>query len=198
MFYRLDLDGDPVAFVPNRNELWVTGSRNTTGLRTLLENGERSHFVPYALSPDLYALLDSQWQVYTPEDPTVRNSWLSLHRKRDAVDYDQQKTSLDAIQQKEKTDIFFASCTILKRKDGSEYSACVWTKGIDSLLPKTDRIVFLLDPPNKISISIPWEAAFSIVSGLMDRHPSLLPPRYRVRSFPSEGQIEQLRQFASK
>ena len=41
LIYRLSLDGDPVAFVPNRDQLWVTGTDNLAGLAAILKGGRR-------------------------------------------------------------------------------------------------------------------------------------------------------------
>ena len=44
VIYRLPLDGDPVVFVPNRDQLWVAGNRNVAGLKHMLKAGGESHF----------------------------------------------------------------------------------------------------------------------------------------------------------
>jgi hypothetical protein len=59
LIYRLSVDGDPVAFVPNRDQFWVTGTDNLAGLAAILKGGVQSHFKQgHPLSPDLYVLVD--------------------------------------------------------------------------------------------------------------------------------------------
>jgi hypothetical protein len=197
LVYRLPLEGEPVAFVPNRDQLWVTGELNRDGLKTMLEKGEPAHFAPYAVSPNLYLLSDGGWNAYIPEESHLRDTWLNIKRKRDALDYNQQKESLDTVHLNAKIDIFVAKYVVFKRKDSSEYSACVWSKGVDSLLPETETVFFLTDPANKVSFATSWQAAFSIVGSMMEKQPTLLPVRYRVRSFPSQAQVEELRRRAN-
>jgi hypothetical protein len=78
---------------------------------------------------------------------------------------------------------------------GKTYSACVWSNGADSFLPQTERIKFLINPDTKETVTIPWKAAMSLVSDLIEEDPELRPRRFRVRSFPSEEQISKLREL---
>lgn len=193
LIYRIPVHGERIGFVPNRDQLWVTGDRDNSALQTLLKIGEEAHFAPYPISPDLFILTDGNLQVYRPEDRFVLDSLLSLKRRRKALDYLQQKEALDAINVARGVDIFVASYLVFEREDGSQYSACVWSKGVDSLLPKADQLFFLLDKDTKDYIPVQWERAFSIVRELMQEDDGIVPERYRVRLFPSEDQLAQLR-----
>lgn len=193
--YRLSVEGSPVAFLPNRNRLWITGDMDTEGLRRILEAGKKSHFEEgRPLSPNLYILADGTWTLFVPEEPALRELCLSIKRDREALDYHQQKESLEKLHEQEKTDIFVASYAVVeKQQDKPQYSVCVWTKGVDSLLPRTDRIVFVIDSERKDFISVCWDVAISVLQDLMEQQPELRPVRYRVRSFPDEVQLAQLR-----
>jgi hypothetical protein len=167
--YRLDVDGDPVAYIPNRDALMVTGKRNTAGLRVILNAGAETHFKSgHALSPDLFLLENGVWKTYIPEDPALQEIWRSTRRNRDAADYSHQKQPLDKLQGSD--GVFVASFMMFKSKDGVEFSACVWTKDVDTSMPRTGN---LLEPD-----------------------PRLIPPRYRARQFPSDEQMAQLRRVA--
>lgn len=197
MIYRLSVDGDPVAFVPNRNELWLTGTNNTSGLAAILRDGMESHFNRgHPLSPDLYVLLDGTWKVYVPEDASLRDAWMKIKRRRDAIDYAQQQELLNAIHERENVDIYVASHKILERKDGFAYSVCVWTKGVDSSLPRAENIAFMVDPEGGDHFVVSWEAAASIVGNLLEEETEFVPVRYRVREFPNAAQIAELRRLA--
>ena len=197
LIYRLSVDGDPVAFVPNRDLLWVTGTNNSAGLAALLKGGLESHFkMGHPLSPDLYVLVDGTWKVHVPEDKSLREMWMKIKRQRDAIDYSQQQKLLNEIHEKEDIDIFVASYKIYERKDGFAYSACVWTNGIDSSLPRSENIAFMTDVENPDYFVVPWEAATSVVGDLLELEPDLAPVRYRARQFPSEEQLARLRPLA--
>ena len=197
LIYRLSVDGDPVAFVPNRDLLWVTGTNNTAALAALLKGGLESHFkMGHPLSPDLYVLVDGTWKVHVPEDKSLREMWMKIKRQRDAIDYSQQQKLLNEIHEKEDIDIFVASYKIYERKDGFAYSACVWTNGIDSSLPRSENIAFMADIENPDYFVVPWEAATSVVGDLLELEPDLAPVRYRARQFPSEEQLARLHPLA--
>ena len=196
LIYRLSLSGDPVALVPNRNQLWIAGSRNPDALDSLLKVAEVAHFEPYPISPSLFLLNDGAWSEYVSEDAAFRKLATSIRRRSEAVDYLQQKESLNAIHEEENVDIFVASFTVYQQKDGEEYSACVWTRDVDSLLPQTERIVFLVDQDASDHVMAPWQTAVSVVGELMEEEPGMRPPRHRVRSFPAEEQLARLRELA--
>ncbi len=191
--YRLDLDGDPVACVPNRDALMITGRNNSAGLRIVLKAGTENHFnAGHSVSPDLFVLEDGVWKTFLPEDPSLKEMWRNAKRQRNGMDYHQQKQLLDKLDE----DIFVASYMGFKSEDGSEFSVCAWTKGIDSSLPKAEVLGFVVDPVTKDQFMVPWDDAFPIVSGLLEQESGLIPVRYRAREFPDDQQIAQLRKLA--
>jgi hypothetical protein len=197
LIYRLSVDGDPVAFVPNRDEFLVTGSNNSAGLAAILKGGMESHFKhAHSLSPNLYVLVDGTWKLHVPEDKSVRELWMKIKRQRDAIDYGEQQKLLNEIHELQDIDIFVASYKIYERKDGLSYSACVWTNQIDSSLPRSENIAFMADVENPDYFVVPWEAAASVIGNLLELEPNLVPPRYRARQFPSEEQLEKLHPLA--
>ena len=197
LIYRLSVDGDPVAFVPNRDHLVVTGTNHSVGLAAILRRGIESHFKHgHPLSPDLYVLDNGTWKVHVPEDKSLREMWMKIKRQRDAIDYSQQQKLLNEIHEKEGIDIFVASYKIYERKDGFAYSACVWTSGIDSSLPRSENIAFMADVENPDYFVVPWEAAEPVIGNLLELEPDLAPVRYRARQFPSEEQLAKLRPLA--
>ncbi len=197
LIYRLSVDGDPVAFVPNRDQLWVTGTDNSAGLAAILKAGMENHFKHgHPVSPDLYVLADGTWKVHVPEDKSLREQWMKIKRQRDAIDYGQQQKLLNEIHEKEGIDIFVASYKIYERKDGLAYSACVWTNEIDSSLPRSENIAFMADVENPDYFVVPWEAATSVIGDLLEPEPDLVPARYRAKEFPSKEQLAKLRPSA--
>lgn len=194
LIYRLALDGDPVAYVPNRDSLVVTGKKNVPGLRSILKTGEQSHFKQgHPVSPDLYLLEDGLWKMYAPRDLDLRELWMASKRRRDALDYAQQKQALDKLPAYE--DVFVANANLLTL-DGRVFSVAVWPRDVDTLLPRTEMIAFLLDEESQRSVMVIWDAAVTIIGNLLAEEPGLIPVRYRAREFPNDGQIAQLQRVA--
>jgi hypothetical protein len=199
LIYRLQVDGDPIAFVPNRDAFWVTGKDNLPGLRAVMKAGSESHFnLGHSLSPDLYVLVDGKWELYIPEDAELKSQWRLTRMRRDYLDYDQQKKLLDQIHEDTGEDYFVASYTVFERPDKTHQSICVWTRDVDSSLPKTDAIAFILDAESKDMFVVPWERAVEVVGGLLHEESELIPVRYRAREFPDKEQVKQLRQMGMR
>ncbi|HLV88947.1 MAG TPA: hypothetical protein VKV39_18315 [Candidatus Sulfotelmatobacter sp.] len=195
LIYRLSVDGDPVVFVPNRDALFVTGRNNMAGLRLILKTGGESHFNQgHPISPDLFILDDGVWRVWIPQELELHDLWIATRRRRDQIDYAQQKQVLDEL--KDFADVFVSSFTVFTREDKSVFSGCVWPRDVETLLPRTDMIAFVLDEENRDSFMVLWEAALPIIGDLLEEEPELIPVRYWARQFPSEAQIARLRNVA--
>jgi hypothetical protein len=193
LLYRLQLNGDPVMFVPNRDQLWVTGKYDAPGIGAILKYGPESHFQQgHNLSPKLYQLAEGKVVEFFPEDPAQRQAAHSIECRRELTDYEQQGGYLKKINEREKRDIYISPYKLIQWKDGTLSSAAIWTKGADTLLPKTDEIAFV-DTQTKESIRVPWQDASAIVNGLMEQEPNLDPVRFRVRRFPDDSQLNILR-----
>ena len=79
---------------------------------------------------------------------------------------------------------------------GEVTSYCVWSEGVDSLLPKTDMIYFFRpdegEDQGKIVNGCAWDAVEKVVKPLLEPQDTY-PPRYRVRSFPTAAQLRRLK-----
>ena len=195
LIYRLALDGDPVAYVPNRDALLVTGKNNMEALRLILKKGGETHFNQgHPVSPNLYWLDEGVWKLYVPEDLELQQSWMATKRQRDALDYARQKELLDTMPGYE--DVFVAKFTVFSRPDGSAFSVGVWPKDLDTSLPRAEMIGFVLDEESRDSFMVLWDAAIPIVGYLLEEEPGLTPVRYRGQRYPNEREVARLRNVA--
>lgn len=65
-------------------------------------------------------------------------------------------------------------------------SHCVWTKGFQTLLPKTELVI--LRVPGQKVCEVTWERLIETAGDLVRRQ-DMYPERYRVSEFPSEEQL---------
>jgi hypothetical protein len=197
-FYRLQLEGDPIAFIPNRDILFVCGELDTAAMSFIVEEGAKTHFENgYPLSPNLYALRDGKWELFIPSDGRLRKRLLEVQKRREATDYSEQQKYLNAIYGREEKDISVAGCQLYKKDDGSYFTHTVWSRNVDSLLPVTDEITLFLNPeaPEGDSsefLRVPWKKACAKLGSLMEPVDGLIPQRVRVRSFPDAAMLEEL------
>jgi len=185
--------GDHVAMVPNRDTLLVTGSEDEAGLEEVLRLAEAALEAPRPLSSLLLRLQGNEWLPHLPaRDQSLHDRFKLLWLRSLGEDYNEQKAALDRLHKKRDEDIFVASFTVVRHKDtGRAHSYCVWSEGVDSLLPRAD-LVMLYRPERAgegpTTVPADWERACRVAGELM-KPAGLYPERYRVMGFPSEEQL---------
>jgi hypothetical protein len=190
--WQLAVKGTPVAMVPNRMCLLVTGENDPEGIAAMIAAAEKVLIDDSRpLGSEMFRADDQGWKIWQPDGANgVRLHNLQLRMR--ASDYAHQKRALEHQLKHAGEDVFVATYTIAQRQGVERlHSFSVLTKGADSLLPKTD-LVCLTVLEAKETVSVPW-SAFEGVAGHLMEPVSLVLPRYRVRSFPTEGEINQLR-----
>ena len=74
------------------------------------------------------------------------------------------------------------------------FSYSVWTEGAETLLPQTERVMFLRpsnDENERIVANAPWHKVEKIVGHLMS-DVDLYPKRFLVTEFPSASELAKL------
>jgi hypothetical protein len=102
-------------------------------------------------------------------------------------EYEEQKALLEALHEKDGTDIFVGSYVCVQKKDGSLFSYGMWGRGVDTLLPKANKVVFGEGDGNVVAAG-DWDHVVSVVGQLMEATEHY-PPRFRVREFPNASQL---------
>ncbi len=187
-----DVLGDPVAMVPQRDAMYVTGSDDEMGLKMMIDLAEMTlNDQARPLSPYPLRLVDGEWEDWA--FPEVHESYLkfrSLENRFLSDLYAEQKPLLEAIYEKEKIEVFVASFSGLQNKStGDITSYCVWAKDCPSLLPKTDLIMIQVDDGPAIC---KWNRVERFAKNLLEPVEDLYPIRYRVSQTPNEQQLEQI------
>ena len=192
-----DVEGDPVVMVPNRDTLLLTGALDAAGLAYMAETAEGVLQRPRPIHAMPIRLEYGSWTPYLPPEGHPAH-----HRLKQLVinalgqDYGEQKGLLDTIHQKTGEDVFVASYSAVRNKEtGPLASYCIWARGVNSLLPRTD-LIHLFDPERpegqRIVASGAWDRVAEVVGDLLEAV-DMYPERYRVDTFPDEGQIEAIR-----
>ena len=88
-------------------------------------------------------------------------------------------------------DIFVATFSAAEADGVSPFSYCSWTKGVDSLLPKTD-LVALVDLDAQTQLTVKWHDAVAICGHLLEPTTHHYPERWRVAAFPSAEEFARL------
>jgi hypothetical protein len=110
-------------------------------------------------------------------------------------DANEQKDALDEKHQAEGLDVFVGTALLHEDDAGQQVSYCVWTKGVDTLLPRTEYVVFVDvegEGAGRIVAAAPWDDVQRQAKVRLVRDDSTWPPRYRVREFPSPAALKAL------
>ena len=188
------VEGDLIAFAPNRDTLILTGSDDAAGLARMVDLAEEAFQPPRPLLGLALRLEGDEWQPYLPPaDHPLHSRFKRLWVQSMSHDYHDQKELLDKGFEKKGEDVFVGSFVVIQHKDtGRVRSYSVWSEGIDTLLPKTDLVFFVGPKPGQDDPGIvaegQWDRVCQVVGHLMERT-DFYPERYRVKEFPSQEQL---------
>ncbi len=176
LFGGLEIEGNPVAMVPNRDTLIVTGSESITGQRMMLEFAARQLSEqprPMTAMP-LILDYDGTWEDWEiPAEHPLSEEFRRLRIMWMASEYGDQKQLLDTIHKALGDDTQVAKCMVGERDKRAE-SFCLWSPSSDLQIPLTERILFSREADHGIFAS----AAFADV---LEHTPHLLE---RIESYP--------------
>ncbi len=194
---KMPVRGDTIAMVPNRDTLVITGADDPAGLEVMCKVAEDSFQKPRPISTVALRLVGDEWESWLPEaDSPCYPRLHELRLRTLGMEYNDQKELLDQIHQRTGEDLFVASFSAVKQKDNGRISSyCVWSEGVDTLLPETDDVILLRPDLSSDNVAIVAAGAFhrvrEIAGDLMQPIGSY-PERYRVREFPSERQLSEI------
>jgi hypothetical protein len=190
----LSIRGDPIAMLPNRDTLLVTGSEDENGLALIAEMAEEAMQEPRPLTAIAFRLDGNSWVPFLPRpDSPHFNRMKMLSVQSLGQGYADQKVALDALHEKKGEDAFVAAFSARQKSDTGEVSSyCVWSEGVDTLLPHTDHVMFFRlrgNEDGEVVGSASWDTAKRQVGHLMEPVGGY-PERWRVRRFPSDAELK--------
>ena len=197
LFDDLPLDGDPVVTLPNRRTLMVAGANQADAIRAMLAKAEtivRDLAKPQNPSP----LVVRNGVVSDFRVASTSPIFHAVQRARKfagLATYTDQKANLDRHYQQSGKDIFVAAFTLNQAPTGQYTSSSVWSKGVATLLPETDVVMFHdADQPEaaRMVARAAWHQVTAVLGDLM-LDTRLFPPRHFVAEFPSPEQLAILR-----
>jgi hypothetical protein len=190
---RLELPGDPVALLPQRDHLLLAGSDDESGLGRIAQLAEPLLAEPHRVTGRAFVWREGRWQLFLPPQAHPHHeSFRRLVTLTVADDYNEQKTVLEQRHAAAGDDVFVAA--VLLRTDnasGETRSVCTWTEGVRTLLPRTDEIAFVAPGDSETDDGITlvaWDRAVAALGGVMEPQ-GLLPERWLVERFPSEDEL---------
>nr|WP_295787319.1 hypothetical protein [Rhodoferax sp.] len=187
-------EGQVVAFAPSRTRLLITSDQSESGMAAMMQVVESQLGQPRSLPPRMLRLSNGHWSDFQPEKYAIKlNHWRTNF---EAEEYGQQKTMIEERMKSRQADIFVASFMLGQvPMDRHPVSACTWSKGVTSLLPRTHLICFM-DPAKPDGAVVTTRAdALPIVGAMMKSTENILL-RFYVDEFPNSEQLAQLKLHA--
>jgi len=197
---QLEVNGDPIAMIPNRDRLHVCGSADLEAQEAMHKLTAEGLQHERYISGMAFRLDGDEWEPWLPpEDHPHCVQFHELRTQTFGEMYASQKDLLEKRYAKQGVDVFVATFSGMKNlKTGRIVSYCVWSDGVESLLPETESIA-LLRPNRKddaVAAQAEWETVHQFAGEWMEPL-DIYPPRWRVRSLPPEEVLQQIRNASS-
>lgn len=187
------VQGQPVAMVPTRDCLVVTGDADERGLKRMLDlvKQQRNELRPVSLTP--CRLSDGGWETWLPPpEHSLHEPFRELHLNSLSAEYHQQRTAIEAAFTEIGCEGFVANHYLFRdAKNRQLRSYCVWPECDYALLPETDYVVFMDRHHMQPKASGTWQQVVEAVGGQMENL-ECYPPRYRVLGFPAADTLRQI------
>lgn len=190
----LDIAGDFVAMVPNRDSLFIAGTEDADSLLMLAEMGEQASKRPRHQGSGVIRLVGGEWESWLPSRNHPHfNRYMKLHSETLAEEYSDQKPLIAEILRNRADDTYVSDFMPVSLKNGLYSTFSVWSDGVKSLLPQSQRVVFMrggLDGKTEPTIlgAASWEHVREIV-GYRMQETDYYPPRYLVEDFPDSEEL---------
>jgi hypothetical protein len=199
LIQELKVVGDPVAMIPNRDRLLLTGSDDVAGIESVALIAQQLLAHPRPLTGVAFVYRNEEWQTWLPHpDHPAYATLKSLGLQTLHQDYQEQTHLLGMWLSQTEPEARAAEF----RLHGAEakqppISYCVWQEGQTWLLPRSDRVCLLpagkrTHHPLVEGLNCSWEQMERIAGDLLEEQ-EMYPVRYRVREFPTAQQLSHLR-----
>ena len=196
----LDVHGEPIAMVPNRDKLLITGDGDDLGLQMMTGISSELLLQPRAISGFAFQLVQDEWQPWLPSrNSSEYQGFYEMQVRSQSIDYAHQKELLEPWLVNERQDLFVATYNVVENKQTSQIATySIWSSGVDSLLPQTDFIAFVTpsnDPNHSVTPTwVRWEDAEKMMGEYFEKEQDFYPIRWRTNGFPPKERFAGLEQ----
>ena len=191
----LQVKGDLVAFVPNWNHLFVTGSEDLEGLAGALMIAMKIvEEEPRPISALPVVRRGGEWVDF---DLPKGHLLEPLLRKARVLElgqiYREQAALIEKLHERNGADVYVAKYNATRNEKQDQYdSYSVWSKDVVTLLPHSERVVFFDNEQpekQKVVADVDW-AIVTLHCATLMKDAGYTPTRYLVESFPTAAQLQ--------
>ncbi|MGK5077578.1 hypothetical protein [Janthinobacterium sp. HLX7-2] len=191
LLYRACQGGEPLVMIPTRGRFLLASSHNVAGQLQMIALADKlMQDEGRQVSPAMYGVRNGKIVACQPADAAVAAALARLQAMLRAHHYGEQKQEWDQLNAQRGENVCVAACMLFQSKGGERegvVSLATWTRGVDTLLPRTDIVAMVVPADNggdSATKLLAWDDALAIGGELM-QEVECYPVRYRVRGFPA-------------
>ena len=189
---QLDVKGNPIAFVPSNNDLYICGSEDFGAIERMASRSLEIYQSRRPVSLNILEFHDGQWRDFAPPKIEAFAPVHNLHTLETSSQYDQQQQWLDHQNEQAGQDVFVATHSLYERDDDPLlFSVCVWSENVETWLPEADIVHFYGQEEGSepdVLGALPWDKVTELFGDLM-KPLGMTPERYELSGFPDKAQL---------
>lgn len=197
---QLQVEGDLIAMVPNRDLLIITGSEDLDGQEKMLALAFQSLQQPRPISTITFRREEDGFAVWLPERTSPHfEQFQQLQHHTVSQEYADQKEMLEQFHEACGEGPFVATFQLVEDEARVRTSYCVWGEGVSTLLPEADTLCLMRVPGEgtkpEETLFLPWDSVVQ-QCGHLFMPTEHYPTRWKVDSFPDAEDWERLKPLA--
>lgn len=198
--FRGKVPGRPIAIIPERSTCIVSGDGSPEAIERLARYAEKeSQSAPRSLSPAIYTLAEDGLGIVPLHVSEAHPKYFLVergHKLLAAGIYAEQKAMLEKRYERDGTDIFVASLSVVSHNETRETTTyATFLKGVDTLMPEAD-LMAVGEGEGGFSGMVPWAKVFEHAPECFEKDPSLSPIRWRTVGWPNDEAFARIRAAA--
>ncbi len=192
----LETAGSPIAMVPNREMLIVTGEQSTEGLEAMLGIAGQALDHERRISSSAFRLTGGNWSPWLPdEDHPLHQAFKVLRVQGQLGDYERQQELWQKRLATADGYTFVSRFAAIEDDDDTIRTYTIWPATVPASLPHADYVMFMASnddgSPSHLAAAAEWQTVERLAGDLMSAE-ECYPPRFRVSGFPDGKLIAQL------
>ena len=185
-----------IAVAATRDQLiLIDADHPEAAVRMLEPTLEHYQTAARQLSPVPYLVSEAGIEPWAP--PPGHPAWPIVDKTAyylAAVEYSQQKATLDDRLPKAGEDVHVAKYTLMQRPDGSLWSWASWVRQVtNGLLPRADVLAFGDTENPGAQLAVRWDDVLRLAGDALPEEAGYDPPRWRHRGWPDGDTMASLR-----